>query len=83
MVRPTLHFPLGLPQKQIIKKCAIFVAHFYSKRIGDFFEIDTRGGARDFQSRHPTPPRAYSKGKPKTAKHAHTADYSIRGGRAK
>ena len=27
--------------------------------IGDFYEIDTRGGARDFQSRRPTPPRAY------------------------
>jgi hypothetical protein len=27
---------------------------------GDFSEIDTRGGARDFQSRRPTPPRAFS-----------------------
>ena len=38
--------------------------------IGDFFEIDTRGGARDFQSRRPTPPRAYSEYKPKIIKAA-------------
>ena len=32
----------------------------FELRFGDFSEIDTRGGARDFQSRRPTPPRAFS-----------------------
>ncbi|MBQ7791513.1 MAG: hypothetical protein IJ377_04410 [Rikenellaceae bacterium] len=45
----------------------------FELRFGDFYEIDTRGGARDFQSRRPTPPRAYFENKQKTVKPAHMA----------
>ncbi|MBQ7791549.1 MAG: hypothetical protein IJ377_04590 [Rikenellaceae bacterium] len=61
-------------------ECALAIGEFYftfnfkknilnyELRFGDFFEIDTRGGARDFQSRRPTPPRAYSESKPNTTR---------------
>jgi hypothetical protein len=43
------------------RRCAFIESKVnnFALRFGDFSEIDTRGGARDFQSRRPTPPRAY------------------------
>ncbi len=44
------------------RRCALIESKVpnFELRFGDFSEIDTRGGARDFQSRRPTPPRAFS-----------------------
>ncbi len=44
------------------RRCAFIESKVpnFELRFGDFSEIDTRGGARDFQSRRPTPPRAFS-----------------------
>ena len=63
--------PKASPRRCV--KIEDFVKYIWNTNV-DFSEIDSRGGARDWKSRRPTPPRAFQssniKDKEKLAKHA-------------